>query len=71
MPQDSDAHYALGLALRSQDRDAEALSAYREALRHEPTDSQAMVALAAVHGSLGQYQEEVHHYSSALAFRPT
>ena len=62
LPRDSDAFYSLGLALRSQDREAEAKGAYAAALAIEPNDFQATVGLAAAHGTLGEYEEERRQY---------
>jgi len=58
------------LALRSQDREAEAIGAYRTALSIEPNDFQCHSSLAGAHGALGQYADEKRHYLAAIRLKP-
>lgn len=71
VPADDDAHYALGMALRSQDRDAEAAAAYQSALAIEPKNFLCHSFLAGSMGALGRYADEKHHYLEAIRLRPS
>jgi len=71
LPKDADAHFGLGVALRSQGRDAEAVDAYEAALRISPTDFESWANLAAALGSLGQYDDETAAYRRAVVLRPS
>eukprot|EP00967_Tisochrysis_lutea_P074695 scaffold100469_cov32-Tisochrysis_lutea.AAC.4 len=59
LPRDSDAHFALGVALRAQGRTEEAVQAYRDALAIQPQDFDAWVNLAAALADLQLFSEEV------------
>ncbi|KAL1510698.1 hypothetical protein AB1Y20_006993 [Prymnesium parvum] len=70
LPRDSDAHFALGVALRAQSRHDEAAAAYEAALAIQPRDFEAWVNLAAVRGALSQVEAETNAYQRAVALRP-
>jgi len=70
LPRDSDAHYALGVALRSQGRAEEAAGSYERALAIQPKDYEAWASLGAVRGSLDDAAAEAAAYEKALALRP-
>ena len=70
LPQDSDAYFALGNALRSQERPEDALKAYNAAVAITPTDYESHLGRAGVLASLERYSEEVDAYRAALRIRP-
>lgn len=59
LPRDSDARFALGVALRAQGRTEDAVEAYRSALAIQPRDFDAWINLAAALADLRRFSEEV------------
>ena len=71
LPQDSDAYFALGNALRGQsDREAEALAAYDAAVAITPTDYESHLGRAAALSALGEPIQEAEAYRTALKIKP-
>ena len=64
------ARFGLGVALRAQRRDAEAVAAYESALEVTPLDFDTWANMAAALGSLGEYTRETAAYQKAVEIRP-
>jgi protein O-mannosyl-transferase len=64
------AHDKLGEALAEQNRTAEAIRHYSEALRIEPDFVQAHLNMGDAHASLGNSEDAVYYYNKALQKKP-
>ena len=64
------AHDKLGEALAEQNRTAEAIRHYSEALRIEPDFVQAHLSMGDAHASLGNNEDAVYYYNKALQKKP-
>jgi tetratricopeptide (TPR) repeat protein len=62
--------YNLGIAHRGLNQLAMAVSAYREAIRLEPQMAEAHLNLANVFVEMGNFQQAIIHYQSALDINP-
>lgn len=69
-PEAEEAQLHLGDALRSQSRYAEALAAYREAVRLKPSYAEAHINMGVTLTALGQADQAVAAYRSALEISP-
>ena len=69
-PNDSAAHYNLGIAYRKSGQYQEAIASYKEALRIKPNNSAAHNNLGYAYDELGQYQEAIASYKEALRIKP-
>jgi len=69
LPQDSDAYFALGNAIRGQasSREAEALAAYEAAVAITPTDYESHIGRAECFAALGEPLKEAEALRAALA----
>ena len=67
---DADAHYNMGLALNSLGRHAEAVQAYREAVRVRPDYADAWGNLGLTANVIGQYRESADAFERATALLP-
>jgi tetratricopeptide (TPR) repeat protein len=64
------AHMKLGEALAEQNKNAEAIRHYLEALRINPDFAQVHFNLGKVHASLGNFEDAVYYYNEALQKKP-
>jgi tetratricopeptide (TPR) repeat protein len=64
------AHMKLGEALAEQNKNAEAIRHYLEALRINPDFVQVHFDLGNVHASLGNFEDAVYYYNEALQKKP-
>jgi tetratricopeptide (TPR) repeat protein len=64
------AHMKLGEALAEQNKNAEAIRHYLEALRINPDFAQVHFNLGNVHASQGNYKDAIYHYNEALRLNP-
>ena len=69
-PQDSDAHYNLGLTLAELNEFDEAEKSYANAIALNPKNFQAHTNLGNTHKSLGKLEEAVASYETAIALNP-
>ena len=70
MPDEADAHYNLGVALKSLGLLADAAASYRRALQIKPDYAEAHSNLGNVLKDLGQLDDAVASYRQALQLRP-
>ena len=70
LPYEADGHFALGVALRRQGRNKEAVEAYETALNLAPTDAEGYVNLGTALSSLGEHEREVKAYRQSLKLQP-
>jgi len=70
MPKEADAHYNLGVALKSQGLLADAAASYRRALQINPDYAEAHNNLGNILKDLGQLQEAAASYRRTLEFAP-
>jgi len=70
LPRDADAFFGLGVALRAQERNWEAVTAYKSALSFQANDYDGWINLAAAYGDLGESLAEAAAYRSVLRLRP-
>ncbi len=71
LPDDSVAHYNLGVALALEDRFEEAVASYQQALVLNPWFPNAHCYLGAALRKLGQFEEALESHRAALAIDPT
>ncbi len=71
LPDDSEAHYNLGLALAREDRFEEAVASYQQALVLNPWFPNAHCYLGATWRKLGRFEEALESFRAALAIDPT
>jgi len=70
LPQDSDAHFSLGVLLSSLGRKDEALEAYRASLAINADDHELCYNLGVQLGDRGEYAAEIEMYQRALSIEP-
>lgn len=66
----TDVQVALGRSLEKQGQTAQAIAAYNEALRQDPTRADACLRLAILYNQEGKFQEALPLYQKALAGYP-
>jgi Flp pilus assembly protein TadD len=66
----SDAYYQLGISLSNQDRDSEAESAFRQAIKLDPDDARAHYQLGQILDSQNRYSEGELAYRQAIKLEP-
>ena len=66
LPREADGHFALGVALRRQGRNKEAVTSYETALALAPTDAEGFVNLASALSELGEHEKEIEAYRRSL-----
>ena len=69
-PNDSAAHYNLGLAYGSLGQHEEAIASYKEAIRINPNYAKAHYNLGIAYDELGQYQKAIASYKEAIRIKP-
>ena len=70
MPADPEAHYNLGVVLKSAGRLEEAAASYRRAVKLKPDYAEAHSNLGNILNDLGQHTEAIASYRHALKIRP-
>jgi eukaryotic-like serine/threonine-protein kinase len=69
-PDDSAIHWKYARFLRLHDREAEAISQFKELLRISPKDAGAYIEIATAYKTLGRYPEAIDVYAKAFQLAP-
>lgn len=69
-PDSNTSHYSQGLAFAKQKKYAEAVKAFRQAIRIKPDDANAQYYLGLAYSRLGRYTEAILAYKQGIRLRP-